>query len=844
MVVKTRTSPWLTILRRGLKFKQMRDFTPVTRACLFLTFILCSRGFASQEPAVSKPATPREILEQLNKIAIDPAQIYLLHGVQITRDGVNFYFNRGFIGFLEKVDGEITGAVFSGDGEVLLIPPNFTEKASLAQFTQAPVLEEKFNFAYLRFTDSTARELLAAARHPGQDDDEQPTGFAERWAPIVRQLDPIFSLRILEDLLGDRKHPYFHTQLQGVELGVFAVSADERSPEAVTVGAARPSQGTVFADIWCSYPSRSSEAHARELMTGSVRVHSYKIDTQIDPDNSLEGHAELELESMSSGEHILILNLSSRLRVSEVRDEQGEKIDNFQAPPPDSEETPMAGDNWLALALPTPYPAGARFRLSFTYQGNVIDDMGHGVLYVGERGSWYPNRGPFDRASYDLTFRYPAQLTLVATGDREEETTTGDVKKSHWVSHGEFPVAGFNLGPYDSRLRQVGKTAIEVYATPEAEAALEKRHAVAQTGKATVAVERGTGRAILIPDITLAQPLTPIALLDQVAERASQSVKYFETLFGPYPYSRLAIAQIPGHAGQGWPELVYLPTLSFLEQSERAELGLQGKSGEYTDQVIVAHEIAHQWWGNEVGWQTHHDQWLSEGFASYSALLYLGQEKDGDRKVREVLRGYKQDLMAKTPEGHTVESGGPIWLGQRLTNSLNPNGYNDIVYKKACWVLHMLHVLMTDPATGSDARFFKMLREFIIAYRGASPSTEDFMRHAEKYMTSPMDLDRNHHLQWFFDDWVYATGIPTYKLEFTSRRLAADKYAVQGTIEQSGVPAGFQMLVPVVATFNREKKVTLGLVPVSETGGRFKFTTKGRPAHLAIDENDLLAVVR
>src|SRR6266567_2664370 len=116
--------PRLTIRHRGLKLNQMRHLSPVTRACLFLTLILCSRGFAAQDPAVAKAATPREILNQLNKLSIDPAQIYLLHGVQISRDRVNIYFNRGFVGFLEKVNGEITGAVFSGDGEVLLIRPN------------------------------------------------------------------------------------------------------------------------------------------------------------------------------------------------------------------------------------------------------------------------------------------------------------------------------------------------------------------------------------------------------------------------------------------------------------------------------------------------------------------------------------------------------------------------------------------------------------------------------------------------------------------------------------------------------------------------------------------------
>ena len=151
--------------------------------------------------------------------------------------------------------------------------------------------------------------------------------------------------------------------------------------------------------------------------------------------------------------------------------------------------------------------------------------------------------------------------------------------------------------------------------------------------------------------------------------------------------------------------------------------------------VIIAHEIAHQWWGNLLGWQTYHDQWLSEGLASYAAALFLAQGKDGSHQFHDLLHLYKDDLLAKTSEGATVESGGPIWLGQRLSSSLDPEGYSNIVYKKACWVLHMLRGLMTDPKTGSDARFFRMLRDFVTHYQGQSVSTEDFIHHAEKYMT-------------------------------------------------------------------------------------------------------------
>jgi hypothetical protein len=315
------------------------------------------------------------------------------------------------------------------------------------------------------------------------------------------------------------------------------------------------------------------------------------------------------------------------------------------------------------VVLPTAHPAGERFRLSFAYQGNVITDVGNGVLKVGERGSWYPNRSLFPRANYDLTFQFPERLTLVATGDRVEETVSAGWKHSRWVSRVEIPVAGFNLGVYDSRTLRVGGTSLEVYATREAEAALESRHAATQSAGEFVLrpTQEGSIPIQVIPKAI--KPLVPAALLDRVAEVSSDAVQHFEALFGPFPYPRLAISQAPGHFGQGWPSLVYLPTLSFLPRAAWSEMGLGGKTEDFANDLAVAHEIAHQWWGNSVGWLTYHDQWISEGFASYAAALHLARGKDGDRKFRDLMRSYKQALLTQTEKDETIESGGPIWLG-------------------------------------------------------------------------------------------------------------------------------------------------------------------------------------
>jgi hypothetical protein len=785
---------------------------------------------------------PQEVLNQLHNVKLDPGQVYVLRHVQMVRDRVKLFFNRGYIGFFTQAAGEITGAVYIGQGEILLIPPTRVEKESLARFIHSPILEEQFTMAILRFTDQTARELIAAAERPEPDDPERPPDFPQKWNSAPRLFALKDSPRIFEDLLGDRTVPYFHARLEGSSLKWFEVVDDERFPEAVSVVAARRSNDELFADHWCAFPSKISAARFANLEPGTVKALSYDIDTHLEPDNSMTGRAELLLESLSSSDRVLTFDLSRLLSVSKVLDERGEGLDVYQYPLQEDIEAGDRSKGWIQVVLPASHPMGEKFRIRFNYEGNVITDVGNNVLYVGERGGWYPNPGFGFPASFDLKFDYPESLTLVATGERIEEKITGGRTRSRWRAEGVFRIAGFNLGPYHRVDHRVGKTTVEVYATREAEAALEERHTRRLVPHLLLPIpSREQAQSFPIsPDMV--PPLAPAALLRSVAESAAQALQYFETLFGPFPYSRLAISQIPGNFGQGWPELVYLPTLSFLRKSERYELGLPEKAEDLLSHGMLAHEIAHQWWGNLLGWKTYHDQWLSEGLATYAAALDLSRQKGGDHKFHELLRSYKLDLLSKDKSGMINEASGPIWLGQRLSNSLTPGGYDNIVYKKACWVLHMLRGLMSDPSTGSDEKFFRLLRDFVTSYRGMDISTEDFMRHAEKYMTRSSDLDHNHRLDWFFNEWVYETGVPTYKLQSSVKQISSKRFLVQGTITQSGVSSDFEMLVPVVAEMGKDKKASLGRVPVSEDGGRFKFTTTERPKRLVIDEDNLLAI--
>jgi Peptidase family M1 domain len=800
---------------------------------------------AQQAPPHSSTAriAPRQLLRQLDSVTLDPDQVFSLRNAEIAPPGVQIYFNRGFVGFFKPVAGKVTGALFVGNGEVLVRPPFGAERQSMKFFTGAPILEEQFTTMYMRFTGDVAQRLRRQSRPVDPRSTEQPGNFAADAALVLERLNPAYSLRVLEDLIGNTTRPYFHARANGVHLGVFEVNVDERLSETVSVEAIRTKGAITYRDVWCSFRPGGPLSKPLPPFEPPARVLSYKISTWILQNNSLEGRAELQMVSQSGADRCIGFNLSHRLQVTSVKDSSGKDLVVFQNPFLKHSQALRFGADWMMVVLPAPHPAGQKFTLTFTYQGDVIAGAASDLLFVGAHESWYPNLGVNESATYELSFRYPERLTLVATGQCVQKYDVNGWKHSHWISDGPFAVAGFNLGQYNSRTVKRDGMTIEVYATHEAETALENRYLLYQGQKSAASPHTGSLRSGTESLTPPAMPLDPALLLDRVARTAGEDVKFFSGLFGLLPYSRLAISQIPGNFGQGWPELIYLPTLAFLPTSARAEMILSLGGKPLYGQLSEAHEIAHQWWGNAVGWKTYHDQWLSEGFASYAAALQLKSEKAGDRAFRELLADYKKDLLSKDSKGETIESGGPIWLGQRLSNSLNPNGYEDIVYKKACWVLHMLRFVMENPRSGSDTAFFRMLRDFFRTYLGREPSTSDFAQTAAKFMDASADLDRTHKLNWFFNEWVYSTGIPHYHLKVSIRRLKSKRYRIEGHISQSHVDPSFEMPVPLLAVYGKNESSTLGRVIVTSDSGSFRFITSRRPLHVRIDDSTILAVV-
>ena len=164
---------------------------------------------------------------------------------------------------------------------------------------------------------------------------------------------------------------------------------------------------------------------------------------------------------------------------------------------------------------------------------------------------------------------------------------------------------------------------------------------------------------------------------------------------------------------------------------------------------------------------------------------------------------------------------GPIYAGQRLISSKHPGGYNTIVYTKGGWVLHMLRMLLYDfRAPEPDARFIQMMQDFTKTYYNQAASTQDFQRIAEKHMTKTMDVDGNGKLDWFFNQWVYSTGIPHYEVSYQISPGSKGSH-LSVTIKQSNVPDSFVMPVPIYV-HQGDKSMRLGWLPVLAPEGHFE----------------------
>ncbi|HYA24659.1 MAG TPA: M1 family aminopeptidase [Terriglobales bacterium] len=822
-------------------------------AAFLLMAWLCSQGQQSprvdvsgQVPGNASPlhlSSAEDLFLQLGSVGLDASRVYRARDVSLDRAAFHITLDDGVIAFAADVAGRVTGAFFSGEGEILLTPPNQVERASMMLQTGAAILEERFSNAYFRFNDDTF-----AALRPFLTPTAGAQEFISQWDQTARNLAASDALRVFmtfarflplaseareqpsnqEEPAGDDDR-FLHARLQGETKGTFDVYFDSDTPEQVWAAQARTVDGVNYYDVWTSFsflPKEKGSGPATNVATEegratSIDIPNCKVRAEINPPTTIQAEAVLDLQVRQGGQRAVLFELARTLVIKQV-EADGKPVEFIHNPSIDGTQLARHGNDLVAVVFARPTRAGQKLKLRFVYGGEVLSEAGPGLLYVGARGTWYPNRG-LGMSNFDLEFRYPTGWNLVATGKRVENSLsegppaglgaekTGE-QVSRWISERPIPFAGFNLGKYRRAVAHAGDVTVEAYGTGGVERGFPETQALIAEPVPGIG---GSAPPVVIPP---AEP-SPARNAQMVAATAARAVEFFSHRFGPYPFTELALTQMPGNVSQGWPGLIFLSSFSFLNEEEKSALRMSPLEKTLIGSV-VAHETAHQWWGDLVSWSDYRDQWISEGLANYSALMLL--EEVDPRGFHALMGKYRDDLLEKNKSGAVLMEDGPATLGQRLSCSQFPYGYMAISYGRGTWLFHMLRTMMRDaepnrrkrgPAADPENEpFMRALRRMRDRYEGKSMTTREMLQVFQEDLPLSLRYEGRKSLDWFYEGWVNGTAIPRFELrsvKYTDKEAAGT--AVSGTILQKDAPKDLVTPVPLYASHDG-KLVFLGRV--------------------------------
>jgi len=848
-----------TVAEAGRRALKARPFKADLRWLLISGLVLWFAGGSAPPCKAAETAKPAEDLYlQIGKVGLDATRVYLVRGGSITRPGIQITLEDGTIAFTEDIGGKVTGAFFEGDGEVLVTPPNDVERRSMSLFTGMAILEERFATAYFRFNDDVVNELRPDLRAP-----ENPQEFVQHWSMTAQNLASGDAMRMLLTL--SRNLPtatgrpaeaadasgadrFLHARLQGLRFGVFDVYYDSTLPEPVQVGQVKAAEsGQDFYDVWTSFAPGAEKAGSAdtdgtpETTEGArlnrIAVRRYTIDAEVVPPKQIRARARLECEVREAGVRTLAFELSRYLQIESVKLD-GKPVEYIQNPALEGTQLSRRGNDIVAVVLPDAAQAGQSFVLEFEYQGEVLAAAGSGLLYVGARGTWYPNRG-LTMANFDLQFSYPQEWTLVATGKPEEIVTSRSPGKtgeqaSRWVSERPIPLAGFNLGKYREASTRAGGVEVKTYAASGVERDFP-------TPTIKVIEPKSLQPRAQPQQVEIPHAPSPVMNEVQVGQSAARAIEFFAARFGPFPYSRLALTQMPGRESQGWPGLIFLSSYAFLSKEEREELHYSPLRI-LLQETIPAHETAHQWWGDVVSWQSYRDQWFSEGLANYCALMML-EEKD-PAGFRGIMEQYRRELVEKNKDGMSPMEAGPVTLGTRLVSSRFPAGYDEIGYGRGAWLFHMLRTMMRDGAQergrqirgdSPDEPFMRALRKVRERYEGKAITTRELLNVLAGELPPSLRYEGNRSLDWFLDGWINGTSLPRLELKSVKMTPKGAGVAVSGTIVQAEAPENLVTSVPVYAAVAGKQLVLLGRVFADGEETPFHFVTPAGTHRLVLD---------
>lgn len=704
----------------------------------------------------------------------------------LTRDVGRFTLASGKLYLLTPIGGRTVALLFHGTGSFAFAPTSRIEQQRLARTEKSTAIDAPISDVLLLFADTTAAELRAkvtfhAERAPGLVRDRVRDGLKYVSDEDSRTFDP----DLMSALLNGENTDLFYAYVVRSAGSPLMFMIDPHQAEQVSLSGRAARHWGDDAEVLTQFPlggrARDASLTGERLDAAQIRRYVLAVDLPQSGigDIAFAATAKMSITADAPVGPWVAFALYSELNVDSASWEGGEVATVFKGKDSDL----------LWVRMGAPLKAGETRTLILSYHGDLIERF-IDFFRIKSSASWYPvSLEGRTLATFDMTFHTADAYLLASVGERTDSTREKRTVTTRWVTSGPIRNASFNLGLFkDYTVNEPSVPPVTVMISEESHKKLSR--VIMQQRK----------------------------MRETVGADVSNSLKFFQSVYGPLPVKRVYATEIPELHGEAFPGMLHLSFATFAMTSDNGE-----------DQVFRAHEVAHQWWGIGVDYLTYHDQWLSEGFAEFSGLWYMQTARKSTDKYFNVLRQYRFSIEERK------EVPGPISLGYRVQSSKDADrdDYSIMVYKKGAWVLHMLRILMLDLKTMNEDRFTQTMQDFYRSYEGKRASTADFRRVVEAHAGTDM--------AWFFDQWVYGTALPTYRVSYHTERGDGGQYRVRLRVEQQGVPDTFLMYVPVTVDLGKDQ---VARVRVKVTGSVTELDLPPMPSEpKAIRFNDLEGVL-
>lgn len=750
----------------------------------------------------------------LYRLQISPDKQYRIANLALSAEDFELRVPNG-VGFVAETDAGVTGIVILGRGEMTFSPTPAAEKGQVRIYSGSDVHTSRFDWVYLRAHPAEFDRRLDVSTFHVRDVDPRdlrradavfqenlPRSFGieladlsrERWSVIPKFGD------LVAEMNADRGHLTYMKSVNDAEDIRFF---DRTRSRTISIYASKEKLATrgPFFD---------------EDDSSDVDIVNYDIDASFDPRREwIDGKATVMLTARRAPISTIMLSLAEPLAVRSVTSSRHGYLMALR----------VSGQDDIIINLPQPLKPDELLDLEFVYGGRLpaiapereaVEVTGAAAagrevlqqsneyftiqalpsyIYTGRSG-WYPQGNVTDYATATMRLRVPEGYSTVASGLREEgyPRIAPSDGRGPWMEYrfsATQPVR--YLGWATSRFVHVDSAPFEISAVEEDEVPL-------------------TGASYTFGEISVSSSGLLQRRGRELFDETQRVMKFYGSVVSdiPYPSFTLAIVERDQPGGHSPP---YFAALSHPPPATPISWRTDPAFFDGFPEFFLAHEAAHQWWGQAVGWKNYHEQWISEGFAQYFAAMYAEHIKR-DGVFRSVIAQMARWTLDRSDQG-------PVYLGYRLGHIRNDGRvFRALVYNKGALTLHMLRKLIGDDA------FFRGLRRFYATWRFKKAGTED--------VKAAFELEANRDLDAYFDRWIYGSSLPRMRFSYTT-----EPDAVVVRFEQIGE----RFEVPITVTLKHGQTSTDVTVPVAEQVTTHRIPTKTPVRSVGVNEDDAAPVV-